>query len=574
MAKKNSCALLSVFDKTGIVPLARILADAGVCLISTGGTAKVLSSAGLEVVEVSDYTGFPEMLDGRLKTLHPKVHGGLLYLRGNPAHESALAEHRIQSIDFVIVNLYPFEDTMDRPDATLSEVLENIDIGGPAMIRSAAKNYRNVTVAMEPVDYDIVGRDVQKYGETACQVRHLLAAKAFSKLAAYDRTISFFLNRAYELQIREPQSPMGELCDPRKSNRPLNAPLKEKSTIDDRPLPNPLTISAPRVQTLRYGENLHQKAALYGRFDDRFSQIHGKKLSYNNILDLNAAANLMREFAGAPPTLAILKHTNPCGVGQGKSLKDAWDKALATDRQAAFGGIVVANTVLDAPCAKALSQIFCEGIAAPNFAPEALEILKKKNTLLVKMLCLLPLDRYPETTEKDQLMTSIQVRDLGGMVYLAQSVDESPESYLREPNSPADLAAGKTRWKTVTKRMPSDAEFVAMKFGWRVVKHVKSNAVVYAASDRTLGVGAGQMSRVDASRIAIWKAGEAKLPLAGSAVCSDAFFPFADGLIAAAEAGATAAIQPGGSVRDAEVIAAADKQGMAMIFTHRRCFLH
>ena len=574
MTKKNSCALLSVFDKTGIVPLARILADAGVCLISTGGTAKALRSAGLEVVEVSDYTGFPEMLDGRLKTLHPKVHGGLLYLRDNPAHESALAEHRMQSIDFVIVNLYPFEDTMGRSDATLAEVLENIDIGGPAMIRSAAKNYRNVTVVMEPADYDLVGRDVQKYGKTAFQVRHLLAAKAFSKLAVYDRAVSFFLTRAYELQIREPQSPIGELCYPQKSNRPLSAPLKEKFTIDDCPLPNPLKISAPRLQTLRYGENPHQKAVLYGRFHDQFSPIHGKKLSYNNVLDLNAAATLMREFIDTPPTLAILKHTNPCGVGQGESLKDAWDKAFATDSQAAFGGIVVVNTVLDAPCARAIDQIFCEGVVAPNFAPEALKILKKKNTLLVKMLCLPPFNLCPETTEKEPPMTGMQVRDLGGMVYLAQSVDKSPESYLKELNSPADLAAGKTHWKTVTKRAPSDAELAAMKFGWRVVKHVKSNAVVYAASDRTLGVGAGQMSRVDASRIAIWKAGEAKLPLAGSAVCSDAFFPFADGLIAAAEAGATAAIQPGGSVRDAEVIAAADERGMAMIFTHRRCFLH
>ncbi len=572
MAKKNSCALFSVSDKTGIVPLARILADAGVCLISTGGTAKALRSAGLEVVEVSDYTGFPEMLDGRLKTLHPKVHGGLLYLRDNPAHKSAIAEHQIRSIDFVIVNLYPFEDAVNKPDSTLAEVLENIDIGGPAMIRSAAKNYRNVTVVMEPADYELVGQDIQKYGETTSPLRHLLASKAFSKLAVYDRAVSFFLNRAYELQIQKPQSPIGELCDSQKNNRPLNAPSKEKSTIDDQPLPDPLQISAPLVQTLRYGENPHQKAILYGCFHKRFSLIHGKKLSYNNILDINAAATLMREFADAPPTLAILKHTNPCGVGQGESLKEAWNKALSTDRQSAFGGIIVANTVLDAPCATALSQIFCEGIAAPNFAPEALEILKKKNILLVKTLCLLPLDHYPETTEKEQPMKGMQIRDLGNMVYLAQSVDNPPESC--EPNNPADLASGKTRWTTVTKRAPSDAEFAAMKFGWRIVKHVKSNAVVYAASDRTLGIGAGQMSRVDASRIAVWKAGESKLPLAGSAVCSDAFFPFADGLITAAEAGATAAIQPGGSVRDAEVIAAANKQGMTMIFTHRRCFLH
>ena len=572
MAKKNSCALLSVSDKTGIVPLAQILADAGVCLISTGGTAKVLRSAGLEVVEVSDYTGFPEMLAGRLKTLHPKVHGGLLYLRDNPAHESAVAEHRMESIDFVIVNLYPFENTVNKPNATLAEVLENIDIGGPAMIRSAAKNYRNVTVIMEPADYDLVGQDMQKYGETSFRLRHLLAAKAFSKLAAYDRAVSSFLNRAYELQIQKPQSPIRELRDSQKNNQQRNAPSKEKPTIDGQPLPDPLQISAPLVQTLRYGENPHQKAVLYGCFHKRFSLIHGKKLSYNNILDINAAATLMREFAAAPPTLAILKHTNPCGVGQGESLKEAWNKALSTDRQSAFGGIIAANAVLDAPCATALSQIFCEGIVAPNFAPEALEILKKKNTLLVKTLCLLPLDRYPETTEKEQPMRGMQIRDLGGMVYLAQSIDNPPESW--EPNSPADLSAGKTRWTTVTKRAPSDAAFTDMKFGWRVVKHVKSNAVVYASSDRTLGIGAGQMSRVDASRIAVWKAGESKLSLAGSAVCSDAFFPFADGLITAAKAGATAAIQPGGSVRDAEVIAAADKQGMAMIFTRRRCFLH
>ena len=571
MAKKNSCALLSVSDKTGIVSLARILADAGVCLISTGGTAKALRSAGLEVVEVSDYTGFPEMLDGRLKTLHPKVHGGLLYLRDNPAHESALAERQMESIDFVIVNLYPFEDTINRPDATLAEVLENIDIGGPAMIRSAAKNYRNVTVVMEPADYDAVGREVQKYGKTALPMRHFLAAKAFSRLASYDQSVSFFLNRAHELQIQEPQAPIGDLCDPRKNKQLRSDPFKEKSTIVE-PLPNPLQISAPLVQTLRYGENPHQKAALYGCFPDRFSQIHGKKLSYNNVLDLNAAAALMSEFAGAPPTLAILKHANPCGVGQGGSLKEAWEKAFATDRQAAFGGIIIANTVLDTPCAKALSPIFCEGIAALNFTPESLEILKKKNTLLVKALCLSPLDFCPKTAESDPPMTSMQIRDLGGMVYLAQSVDESPESW--EPNSLADLDSGKTRWKTVTKRAPSEAEFTAMKFGWRIVKHVKSNAVVYASSDRTLGIGAGQMSRVDSSQIAIWKAGEAKLPLASSAVCSDAFFPFADGLIAAAKAGATAAIQPGGSVRDAEVIAAADERCMAMIFTHRRCFLH
>ncbi len=527
---KIARALLSVSDKSGLVPLARILIDAGVRLLSTGGTARTLQAAGLEVAELSAYTGFPEMLDGRIKTLHPKVHGGLLYLRDCEAHEAAVAEHQIEAIDLVIVNLYPFETTVAKPDATLEEAVENIDIGGPALLRSAAKNYRNVTVVADPADYDLVGEQIRTRGETTLALRHRLAAKAYARTAAYDRAIAAFFSLAFKSYSAAPP------------------PIPRPPAVE---MPERLEISLPRMQTLRYGENPHQKAALYGHFD-RFSQLHGKALSYNNILDLTAAADLIAEFADAPPTLAILKHTNPCGTGQGESLREAWGKAFAADRQAPFGGIIAANRILDAPCAEALCEIFSEVVAAPDFAPDAWAILtKKKNLRLVKT--------HHLADSKDGSV-ALQVRSIGSGLCLAQETDNSP--------------VPESEWKTVTERAPDDAERAAMQFGWRVAKHVKSNAVVYAAPSRTLGIGAGQMSRVDASRIAVWKAGEAKLPLAGSVVCSDAFFPFADGLIAAAEAGATAAIQPGGSVRDPEVIAAANARGMAMVFTGARHFRH
>jgi phosphoribosylaminoimidazolecarboxamide formyltransferase/IMP cyclohydrolase len=511
-------ALLSVSDKTGLVALAQALATAGVELISTGGTARALREAGLKVTDLSAYTGVPEMLDGRVKTLHPKVHGGLLYLRGNPGHEAAVRAHGIEPIDLVVVNLYPFEQTVARPDAALGEAIENIDIGGPAMLRSAAKNHESVTVVVDPADYALVARQVGASGNTTLELRRRLAARVFARTAAYDAAIAAHLERAF-------------------ANGQAAA------------LPPALCIQAPRAQALRYGENPHQAAALYGRFPEYFRQLHGKELSYNNILDLTAAANLVAEFAGDKPTLAILKHTNPCGVGQGPHLREAWDKAFATDRQAPFGGIIAVNEPLDLPCAEAIAEIFSEVIVAPDFAPPALDFLQqKKNLRLLKLL-------------KDPLSTQPwDVRSVGADSFLLQERD------LKRTRV-EDL-------KFVTRRRPSEAELEAMLFGWRLVKHVKSNAIVYVAADRTLGIGAGQMSRVDASRLAVWKAGQAGLSLRGSVVCSDAFFPFADGLIAAAEAGATAAIQPGGSVHDAEVIAAADQRNIAMAFTGTRHFRH
>jgi phosphoribosylaminoimidazolecarboxamide formyltransferase/IMP cyclohydrolase len=386
------------------------------------------------------------------------------------------------------------------------------------MLRSAAKNHESVTVVVDPADYDAVSQAVASTGETTLELRRTLAAKVYARTAAYDAAIASHLSRAFQ----------GASAD---------AP------------PPALTLQAPRVQSLRYGENPHQKAALYGRFPEFFQQLHGKELSYNNILDLTAAAALIEEFGGDAPTVGILKHTNPCGIAQGASLREAWDKAYATDRQAPFGGIIAVNTTLDGPCAEAIAEVFSEVIIAPDFTPEALTVLqRKKNLRLLRIL------RSPGAD------TQVDVRSVGAGSYLWQSRDTGR-------TQAADL-------KVVSRRQPTEAELKAMLFGWRVVKHVRSNAIVYAGPDRTLGIGAGQMSRVDSSRIAVWKAGEAGLSLAGSVVCSDAFFPFADGLIAAAKAGATAAIQPGGSVRDAEVIAAADAHNVAMVFTGVRHFRH
>jgi phosphoribosylaminoimidazolecarboxamide formyltransferase / IMP cyclohydrolase len=517
-------ALLSVSDKTGLVPFAQTLAAAGVELISTGGTARALRDAGLAVKDISEHTGFPEMLDGRVKTLHPKVHGGLLFIRGNETHEAAVRAHAIQPIDLVVVNLYPFEQTVAKPDVSLHDAIENIDIGGPSMLRSAAKNHDSVTVVVDPPDYSEVAGQIKASGNTSLELRRRLAAKVFARTAAYDAAIT--------------------------------AHLQKEFSAGGKALPASLAISAPLAQPLRYGENPHQTAALYGRFHEFFQQLHGKELSYNNILDLTAAASLIEEFTGDGPTLAILKHTNPCGVGQGATLREAWDRAFATDRQSPFGGIIAVNKALDAACAEAIAEIFSEVIVAPEFSAEALGILqKKKNLRLLKVL------KSPATAQP------WDVRSTGANSFLLQERD-------LKATTRADL-------KIVTRRQPTEDELRVMLFGWRVVKHVKSNAIVYATADsnadgagRTLGIGAGQMSRVDASRIAVWKAGEAKLSLKGSVVCSDAFFPFPDGLIAAADAGATAAIQPGGSMRDSEVIAAADERNVAMAFTGVRHFRH
>jgi phosphoribosylaminoimidazolecarboxamide formyltransferase / IMP cyclohydrolase len=510
-------ALLSVFDKTGLVPFAQTLADAGIELISTGGTARALREHGLTVKDLSEHTGFPEMLDGRVKTLHPKIHGGLLFIRGNQEHEEAVRKHGIGPIDIVVVNLYPFEQTIAKPGVTLGEAIENIDIGGPSMLRSAAKNHESVTVIVDPVDYAEVAAQVKQSGNTTLELRRKLAARVFARTSAYDNAIAAHLNKVFGSKTSE--------------------------------LPQQLSIEAELAQSLRYGENPHQRAALYGRFREYFDQLHGKELSYNNILDLTAAANLISEFSGDAPTLAILKHTNPCGVGQGASLRDAWDRAFATDRQAPFGGIIAVNRTLDLLCAEAISEIFSEVIVAPDFAPDAFALLqKKKNLRLLKIL------REPSSA------SPLEARSVGAGSFLLQERD-------LKTIARADL-------KVVTRRAPTEEEFQAMLFGWRVMKHVKSNAIVYSSARQTLGIGAGQMSRVDASRIAVWKASEAGLALKGSAVCSDAFFPFPDGLVAAAEAGATAAIQPGGSVKDAEVIAAADQRDIAMVFTGVRHFRH
>lgn len=514
---KVTRALLSVFDKTGLVPFAKILAEAGVELISTGGTAKALREAGLQVKDLSEHTGFPEMLDGRVKTLHPRVHGGLLYIRGNAAHEAAVQQHNIPPIDLVVVNLYPFEQTVAKPNVQLHEAIENIDIGGPSMLRSAAKNHDSVTVIVDPADYEQVATQIASNGNTTLELRRKLAAKVYARTSEYDNAIATYLSEQF---------------NPRSSELPFE-----------------LKISSRQAQPLRYGENPHQKAALYGDFSKYFQQLHGKELSYNNILDLTAAAQLIGEFHGERPTLAILKHTNPCGVGQGNALKEAWDKAYETDKQAPFGGIIAVNQELDLPCAESISEIFSEVIIAPDFDPDALALLqKKKNLRLLRML------------KNPAQAPGWDIRSVSAESYLLQERD-------LKLTLPTDL-------KIVTKRQPTADEIQAMLFGWRIVKHLKSNAILYASSDRTLGVGAGQMSRVDSSRIAVWKAGEAGLSLKGSVVCSDAFFPFPDGLIAAANAGAVAAIQPGGSMRDAEVIAAADERGMAMAFTGARHFRH
>ncbi|HMJ05640.1 MAG TPA: bifunctional phosphoribosylaminoimidazolecarboxamide formyltransferase/IMP cyclohydrolase [Chthoniobacterales bacterium] len=508
---KIARALISVSDKKGVADFARALEKQGVDIISTGGTSELLRKEGVPVRDISSFTDYPEVLEGRLKTLHPRVHGGLLYKRGNALHEKQAREQGFQPIDLVVVNLYPFEATVAKPDVTLAQAIEQIDIGGPSMIRSAAKNYESVTVVVDPADYDVVLETMaDNEGATTLRLRERLAIKAFIKTSEYDRTIGNFLNR--------------------------------EQTTDAS-----FSLSLPLVTRLRYGENPHQNAALYGDFDQCFEKLHGKELSFNNILDISAATNLMSEFS--EPTVAILKHTNPCGVGSDPDLREAWEKAFATDKQAPFGGIIVCNRPIDEALAKAISEIFSEVIIAPDFHPDARAIFQKKKNL--RLIRSLPV--------KAKATPELDLRSVCGGI-LVQDKDSGPV---------VDLAAN-----VVTKRKPTEEELAAMIFAWRVVKNVKSNAIVYAASDRTLGIGAGQMSRVDASRIAVWKAGEAGLSLAGSAVASDAFFPFPDGLLAAADAGATAAIQPGGSVRDAEVIAAADARNMAMIFTGVRHFRH
>jgi phosphoribosylaminoimidazolecarboxamide formyltransferase/IMP cyclohydrolase len=516
-------ALLSVSDKRGLAEFAAALVSKhGYTLLSTGGTAKLLADKGLPVTEVSQHTGFPEIMEGRVKTLHPKIHGGLLCRRDKAEHLAQAARNDIALIDLVVVNLYPFEETVAKPHVTLEEAIENIDIGGPSMLRSAAKNHESVTVVCDPADYDAVltAFDAEKAGETAkiAALRRKLALKVFQRTGSYDTAIARYL----EAQAAEPD-------------------LEALSG-----LPRTLSLSWKKAQELRYGENPHQKAALYGTFHEHFQQLQGKELSYNNILDITAATYLIGEFER--PTVAILKHTNPCGVASAETLGEAWEKAYATDRQAPFGGIIIVNQTLDGALAKTIAEIFTEVIIAPRFSDEALAIFGRRKNLRLMIA--------KDGIGADALQ---EIRSVVGGV-LVQDRDRTLGN-VRE-------------FKVVTKREPTPEEWAGMMFGWKIGKHVKSNSIVYCRGEQTLGDGAGQMARVDSSRIAVWKAGEAKLDLKGSVVASEALFPFADGLIAAADAGATAAIQPGGSVRDAEVIAAADERGMAMVFTGIRHFKH
>jgi len=514
-------ALLSVSDKRGLVDFATALVrQHGYTLLSTGGTAKLLAEAGLPVTEVSAHTGFPEIMEGRVKTLHPKIHGGLLCRRDKADHLAQAQKNNIDLIDLVVVNLYPFEQTVAKPHVEFEEAIENIDIGGPSMLRSAAKNHESVTVVCDPADYAPVLAALAG-GEAGAELKALrrkLALKVFQRTGAYDTAIARYL----ETQQEEPD-------------------LEALSGF-----PSTFALSLKKAQSLRYGENPHQKAALYGTFHDHFTQLQGKELSYNNILDITSATYLIGEFE--KPTVAILKHTNPCGVASADTLLGAWEKAYATDRQAPFGGIIVVNQTLGQDVAEQIKDIFTEVIIAPRFSDEALAIFAKKKNLRLMVA--------KEGIGADSLL---EVRSVVGGV-LVQDRNRTLGN-LKD-------------FKVVTKRQPTADEWEAMLFGWKVGKHVKSNAIVYCRGEQTLGVGAGQMARVDSSRIAVWKAGEAKLDLKGSVVCSEALFPFADGLIAAADAGATAAIQPGGAIRDEEVIAAADARGMAMVFTGIRHFKH
>ncbi len=513
-----STALISVSDKTGLLPFATKLRELGVNIISTGGTARYLRENDVDTVAVSEVTGFPEILDGRVKTLHPAIHAGLLAKRGDKEHIATLAGHNIKPIDLVVVNLYPFEETAAKEGIGPEEVIEQIDIGGPSMLRSAAKNFESVTVVTDPADYDRVLAQLTATGDTTPDLRRELALKVFRRTAAYDSAIAQYLEQAgHEGANEEPD------------------------------LPSRLFLSLPLSRTLRYGENPHQKAGLYGNFLDHVDILHGKELSFNNIVDIDAALSLIREFDDRPAA-AIIKHTNPCGCAVASETKEAYLSALSTDRVSAFGGIIAVNRPVDAELAALFNEMFSEVIIAPVFTEAAMPVLrKKKNRRLVRY--------HAEETAAVRLDVKIVP---GGA--LAQTPDTIKE----------DARA----WKVVTRREPTEREWSALAFAWKVAKHVKSNAIVYANERQTLGIGAGQMSRVDASTLAVLKAREAGLSLEDSVLASDAFFPFADGLLAGAKAGATAVIQPGGSVRDEEVIAAADENGIAMVFTGVRHFKH
>jgi phosphoribosylaminoimidazolecarboxamide formyltransferase/IMP cyclohydrolase len=519
MPQKIQRAILSVTDKTGLADFARKLSGMGIELISTGGTAKLLRDSGIAVKDISEVTGFPEMLDGRVKTLHPKVHGGILHRREDPSHRAAVAEHGIQAIDMVVVNLYAFEKTASKPGVHFEELIENIDIGGPSMIRSAAKNFNDVAVVTSPADYEAIAEEMSKSGGALSpETKWRLAQKAFATTAAYDSAIASTLERV---------SANG------------NSELHQTKGF-----PEKLRLSFSKVTDLRYGENPHQKAAMYsdgsGTGVANARQVQGKELSYNNIVDLQAAWDLAQEFD--EPVCAIIKHTNPCGTATGKTLAEAYMRALECDPVSAFGGVIGVNRPVDAAAAEEMAKLFLEVIAAPSFDKAALDKFSAKKNL-----------RLVEITNSPQKWVLKNVS--GGMLVQDADLHQLKESDL----------------KVVTKRPPTPEEKRALLFAWKVCKHVKSNAILYARDGQTVGVGAGQMSRVDSCRLGAQKA---VLPLKGTVAASDAFFPFPDGVEEIAKAGATAIIQPGGSVRDQEVIEAADRLGLAMIFTGVRHFRH
>ncbi len=523
MAQPIRRALISVSDKSGLVEFGQFLAEKGVEILSTGGSAKALREAGVAVTEVSDHTGFPEIMDGRVKTLQPAIHGGLLAVRGNADHEKAMEDHKIAPIDLLAVNLYPFEETVAK-GADYDTCVENIDIGGPAMIRAAAKNHAFVTVVVDPVDYEMVMEEMDaQNGATSVEFRKKLAARAYSRTGQYDAAISGWLNEQ-----------------------------------NGENFPKRIALGGTLKQTMRYGENPHQAAAFYTNNENRLGvataeQIQGKELSFNNLNDTDAAFELAAEFK-TDPAVAIIKHANPCGVATGPTLVDAYHRALACDTESAFGGIVAVNQVLDGGTAEEIAKLFAEVVIAPQIDATAREILSRKKNLRVLETGGMP----------DPEANGMTIRSLAGG-YLLQGRDNR---LLEE-------------MKVVTKRAPTEEELKDLQFAFTICKHVKSNAIIYVKNQATVGVGAGQMSRVNSSRIAAWKAadaakvaGDAESWAKGAVVASDAFFPFADGLLAAAEAGATAVIQPGGSIRDEEVIKAADDAGLAMVFTGMRHFRH
>jgi phosphoribosylaminoimidazolecarboxamide formyltransferase/IMP cyclohydrolase len=520
--KKIRRALLSVTDKTGLVEFAQALASFDVELVSTGGTATALRAAGLTVKDISELTGFPEMLDGRVKTLHPRVHGGLLYIRGNAEHEAAVAGHGIEPIDMVVVNLYAFEKTASQPGVAFGHLIENIDIGGPSMVRSAAKNFEDVAIVTRVTDYPALTAELQaNHGALSRETRWKLAKQAFATTAAYDTAIANTLD-----QIAEAPAPQAAAAPNAKA------------------FPSTIRVNFPLAQSLRYGENPHQRAALYcdgtGLGIAGAHQLQGKELSFNNLVDLDACWEMAQEFD--EPAVIIVKHTNPCGAATGSSVLDAYNRALAADPVSAFGGVLGINREVDGDAAGEIAKLFVEAIAAPGFTIEARErFAAKKNLRLVEVRAAAPRPVVKHVS--------------GGLLLQDADAGSIAEAEL----------------KVVTKRAPSAEELKNLLFAWRICKHVKSNAIVYARDGQTLGVGAGQMSRVDAARFGAQKAIH---PLTGCVAASDAFFPFPDGLETVAAAGATAVIQPGGSVRDEEVIAAANKLGVAMVFTGMRHFRH